>query len=148
MKISAGRFRGLLFGRKNLPTGSVGRAIRSLTKAEKGSLLSPIGRQPRSFAHQSHCIEVKRLTTVYDCRGDVGSQPRKPQQGVYVGWRHVHLASKIVDRQRGILIEALLYVVRASDDPEKARVGCHLLFGVLQNHFHFSADASETDGNR
>src|ERR1700757_558399 len=58
-------------------------------EAEELSLFGPIGRQPRRQTNQRLGGELRGLSAVDDGRGDVGRQPRKPQEGVEVGCRHL-----------------------------------------------------------
>src|SRR5262245_48751544 len=49
------------------------------SESEQRALVSPVGGQSRSVAHQLFGAEVVRLMTVDNCRGDVGCKPGQPQ---------------------------------------------------------------------
>ena len=45
--------------------------------------------------------------------------------------------------QLGVLNEACLDVVSASDNPQQARVGCRVVIRILDKHSQFATDALE-----
>ena len=97
-------------------------------KAEELSLFSPAGRQQRQ-AHQCLGGELPWFSAIYDGRSDVGRQPRKTQESIEVGCRHLLLASDIMHSQLGVMDRARLDVVRARNDSEQAGIGCRLIIG-------------------
>src|SRR5262249_33708363 len=52
------------------------RAARSFLESKQRALLGPVGRQARILSHPRFSIELLRLPTVDNCRGDVGGEPR------------------------------------------------------------------------
>jgi len=119
------------------------RAANFSVKSEQGSLLSPVSRQPRCSLHQRRGLELPRLPTVDDRRDDVGGQPGQPEERVDVGSRHSFLAGDVLNGQFGILTQASLDVMRASDNSQQARIGYRLVIGVLDQHSHFTTHALE-----
>src|SRR5262245_61498368 len=61
-------------------------------KSEQPTLLSPVGWQARRPPHQCHGVELVRLATVDNSRGDVRRQLGKTQEGIDVSRRHPLLA--------------------------------------------------------
>jgi hypothetical protein len=110
-------------------------------KAEELSLFGPVCRQPRRQAHQCLGGELRGFSAIDDGRGDVGRQPRKTQEGVEVGSRHVFFASDVMHRQLGVLAQAGLDVMRAGNDSEQAGIGWCLTIGILDHHSHFATYA-------
>ena len=43
--------------------------------------------------------------------------------------------------QLRVLNEPCLDIVSASDNPKQARIGCGIITGILDQHFHFATDA-------
>ena len=97
---------------------------KDFSESEQHALLGPVGRKPRGLAHQRFGVELLRLASIDNCRGDVGCQPGQPQESIDVGGGHVLLARDVVHRPLGILTEACLYIVCTSDNPEHARIDC------------------------
>jgi len=112
-----------------------------LAETEQFPLFSPAGREPRRQTHQCLGGELRRFSAIDDGRGDVGCQPGKTQKGIEVGCRHAFLASDVMHAELGVMDQARLDVVRARKDSEQARIGCHLVIGILDQHSHFAADA-------
>ena len=114
-----------------------------LAKSKLRSLVSPISRQPRCLPHQSLGIELLRLPTIDNGRRDVGCQPGKTQEVIDVGCRHALFASDVMHGQLGVLNEACLDVMGASDNPQEAWIGCLVIIRILDEHSHFATDAPE-----
>src|SRR6266511_2084693 len=108
--------------REIVPMARVNRLLPRRSESEQRALLSPIGGKPRGLAHQRFGVELLRLATVDNCRGDVGCQPGQPQESIDVGGGHTLLARDAVYRQVGILTQASLDIVCAGDNPEEARI--------------------------
>ncbi len=77
----------------------------------------------RGLAHQRFGAELVRVATIDNCGGDIGCQPGQPQESIDVGGGHTLLARDVVYGQLGILNQASLDIVRASDNPEQPRIG-------------------------
>src|SRR6202044_1307941 len=75
-------------------------------------------------------IEWLWMPTIDNSSGDVRSEPGKTQEGVDVGCRHSLLASDVMHGQFGVLNEASLDIVSASDNPQQARIDCRLVIGT------------------
>ena len=110
-------------------------------ETEKFSLFRPARRQPRRQAHQLLGGQSRGLLAIDDGRGDVGRQPRKAQEGVEVGCRHLFFLGDVMHPQRGVLDLPCLDVVRAGKDSEQARIGRSLFIGILDQHAHFAPGA-------
>src|SRR5262249_13516989 len=97
-KISRRAFRGCLFCFSRAVTtmqagvefGRVcaARQTISYSESQQRALLSPVSGQSRSVAHQLFGAEVVRLTTVDNCRGDVGCKPGQPYESIDVSGGH------------------------------------------------------------
>jgi hypothetical protein len=96
---------------------SIVSAAADFSESEQRALFSPVGREPLGLAHQRLSIELVRLATIDNGGGDIGCQPGQPQQIINVGGGHTLLARDVVYGQIGILNQASLDIVRASDKP-------------------------------
>jgi hypothetical protein len=123
-----------------------GRRTTNYSESQQRALVSPVGGQSRSVAHQLFGAEVARLTTVDNCRGDAGCKPGQPQQSVDVSGGYALLTRDIVHRQLGILTKAPLNVVCARDNSQQARIDFGLVVSAFDQHAHFAANAFEARG--
>ena len=117
------------------------------SESRAASLLGPVGRQLRRQAHQLLGVELWRLPAVDDRGGDVRRQPGRRSR-YRVGCRDALFACDSCTVRVVFSSEASLDIVSARDNPQQAQSAALLVIRVLDQHFHFAADAFQLGRRR